>query len=179
MTTHYSRLGRGRETLENSNEKVVTAMSVKMRAEVVSYGQGGLSGVLESQYLEAAYRFTDLFRMIKKMEEVFDSKGFPEKYLKTRTFRKQKDGSKANKSAVSNSAEDDTYTGGQHATSGTKCTFEITVSFRQNATWQGTILWVEKDKTQKFDCVLDILRLIDNALLDGDENAVTVNWGDK
>jgi len=46
----------------------------------------------------------------------------------------------------------------------TKSTFEITVRFKQNATWQGQINWVEKSMTQNFRSVLEMLKLIDEAL---------------
>ena len=42
-----------------------------------------------------------------------------------------------------------------------KATFIIHVQFRRNATWQGTIQWVESQKQQSFRSTLEMLRLID------------------
>ncbi|MCL2391259.1 MAG: hypothetical protein FWC66_01460 [Oscillospiraceae bacterium] len=48
-----------------------------------------------------------------------------------------------------------------------KCTFEVSVKFQQNSTWQGQILWAEKNMKQSFRSVLEMLRLMDEALADG------------
>ena len=39
-------------------------------------------------------------------------------------------------------------------------TFLVTVLFQQNASWQGTILWVEGKKSEDFRSVLELLKLI-------------------
>ena len=62
---------------------------------------------------------------------------------------------------------------------GKKSTFEISVKFQQNATWQGTILWAERNLKQNFRSVLEMLKLMDEALLDGVENEQKTAWGDK
>lgn len=60
------------------------------------------------------------------------------------------------------------------AENGKKATFIVNVQFRQNATWQGTIRWVEKQKTQRFRSELEMIKLMDEAI-DRDE-ADTVKW---
>ena len=50
----------------------------------------------------------------------------------------------------------------------------VNVQFRQNATWQGTIRWVEKQKTQRVRSELEMIKLMDEAI-DRDE-ADTVKW---
>jgi len=62
------------------------------------------------------------------------------------------------------------------AAGSSKCTFEISVKFRQNATWQGQILWAEKSTKQTFRSVLEMLKLMDEALTDGEEKALV--WKD-
>jgi len=54
------------------------------------------------------------------------------------------------------------------AAGGSKCTFEISVKFRQNATWQGQILWAEKNHRKNFRSVLEMLKLMDDALAEGE-----------
>ena len=58
-----------------------------------------------------------------------------------------------------------------------KCTFEIAVKFRQNATWQGQIFWVERNLRQNFRSVLEMLKLMDEAMTEGEEK--TVFWEEK
>ena len=64
---------------------------------------------------------------------------------------------------------------GKRESASTNCTFEITVRFRQNATWQGQILWVDKGLKMNFRSALEMLKLMDEAVADGikeDEEAI-------
>ena len=47
---------------------------------------------------------------------------------------------------------------------GTAATFEMRVLFRQNASWQGELLWLEKNTRQSFRSVLELITLMDSAL---------------
>ena len=58
----------------------------------------------------------------------------------------------------------------------TKGTFEITVKFMQNSTWQGQIHWVEKNQKQNFRSALEMLKLMDEALAEGTEEKQVINW---
>ena len=46
---------------------------------------------------------------------------------------------------------------------GDKATFIVQVQFRQNATWQGTVQWVEKGVTQRFRSELELMKLMAEA----------------
>lgn len=50
---------------------------------------------------------------------------------------------------------------GQEKTAGT---FVVQIVSNQNATWQGTVTWVDEQKTQNFRSALELLKLIDGAL---------------
>lgn len=43
-------------------------------------------------------------------------------------------------------------------------TFVVHISHNENATWQGEIVWAERNKKQKFRSALELLKLIDSAL---------------
>lgn len=45
-----------------------------------------------------------------------------------------------------------------------KGTFLVQIHHVENATWQGEVVWVEKDKRQKFRSVMELLKLIDSAV---------------
>ena len=47
---------------------------------------------------------------------------------------------------------------------GKKATFLIQVQYRQNATWQGEITWVEKKESIRFRSALELIKLIDSAV---------------
>ena len=67
--------------------------------------------------------------------------------------------------------------GSRKNSGGGNCTFQVTVRFRQNSTWQGSILWMEQNETQNFRSVLEMLRLMDEALTEGTEDTEKPNWG--
>jgi len=58
----------------------------------------------------------------------------------------------------------------------TKGTFEISVKFMQNSTWQGQIHWVEMNKKQNFRSALEMLKLMDEALTEPTESSKVTTW---
>ena len=163
--------------MESKEKRPVTAMSVSMRTEIVSFGRGYYRGRLYGQYLETPYEFFTLVRMLEKMESVFDAKKFPQAFLAPRYFREHKKAGPTKAEAkqssfLSGPIDMSHYEGPGHGT----CTFDILVRFRRNATWQGQILWVERNLTQHFRSELEMLRLIDEALIEFESDSEQVAW---
>ena len=111
--------------------------------------------------------FTRVYELLMKLEDIFDAYGFPQPTHILRTFKnpRKADLKKATKEEeympedLRVSQKESVYNG-----STGKATFIIKVLFRQNATWQGKIQWVEKNKTQNFRSDLEMLKLMDDAL---------------
>ena len=61
-----------------------------------------------------------------------------------------------------------------------KETFVVQVISSQNATWQGTVQWVEKKKTVPYRSMLELIKLIDSALDDdpGIKEGITFKNGE-
>ena len=57
-----------------------------------------------------------------------------------------------------------------------KGTFEISVKFMQNSSWQGEIHWVEKSKKQNFRSALEMLKLMDEALAESADGTQVIKW---
>lgn len=55
-------------------------------------------------------------------------------------------------------------------------TFEISVKFMQNSTWQGQIHWIEKNQKQHFRSALEMLKLMDEALTESQQDKKVINW---
>ncbi len=53
----------------------------------------------------------------------------------------------------------------------TAAKFVIEIDRCENATWQGSILWTEKNITQKFRSALELIRLMDSAVTMEDKKA--------
>ena len=150
--------------MDSTKSNLVTAASMQMRVEILSYKSDCLRGVLYNLYLDAPYEFTCLVQMILKMERIFNSQGFPEASMTPRVFIPPNNAGEKPK-AGGNSFIDNTMTSKTPAEPGVaKCTFEIDVKFRRNATWQGQIIWVERNLKQSFRSVLEMLKLMDEAL---------------
>lgn len=45
-----------------------------------------------------------------------------------------------------------------------KGTFIVKIVNKQNSTWQGSITWVEEQKTQNFRSALELIKMIDGVL---------------
>jgi len=51
----------------------------------------------------------------------------------------------------------------KQAESNSEASFLIRIQYRQNASWQGTIQWLEEKKTKKFRSELEMMMLINEA----------------
>ena len=52
-----------------------------------------------------------------------------------------------------------------------KQTFVVEVIDQQNASWQGTVNWINTGKKETFRSALELIRLIDSALITADEES--------
>ena len=152
------------------DHKHVTAMSVKMIAVMTLNDDGSMVGELDSKYFAEPFKFTSIIGMIEMMETTFDTKGFPEKHLLPRTFGKAKKRFRKHELDLAAHAKDISAEA-EHVQmdAGNKnCTFEISVRFRHNAEWQGSILWMEKGVTKQFSSIIELVKLIDEACRSGE-----------
>ena len=51
-----------------------------------------------------------------------------------------------------------------------KPTFIVKVQYRQNASWQGSIRWLERDTEKNFRSTLELIRLMDSAVGNEDDS---------
>jgi len=58
----------------------------------------------------------------------------------------------------------------------TRGTFEISVKFMQNSTWQGEVHWVEQGRKQNFRSALEMLKLMDEALTESTDGSQIIKW---
>ena len=145
-------------------DQPITAMSVKMIATITSNTDGKISGELDCAYFSEPYVFSSLVRMIEVMETTFDTKGYPEKHLLPRSFHKAKQRMKKHEIDLYEHIKQVNETVVKVSADGKISSFEILVQFRHNAEWQGQIHWVERDTTKKFESIVEMVKLIDEAL---------------
>ncbi|MCL2249915.1 MAG: hypothetical protein FWC13_11665 [Oscillospiraceae bacterium] len=144
--------------------EIVTARSVKMIATIISYTDGHIQGELDCRHFEEPFTFTSLMRMIEVMESTFDTKGQPEKHLLPRSFCKSKPRLKRHELDINECIKELRVDIGDSKANEKKASFEILVQFRYNAEWQGQIHWIERDTAKNFESIVELVKLIDNAL---------------
>ena len=117
---------------------------------VDSYKDNVMRGWFSNPYLEKPENFTSMSDFIIKMECMLDLMGLPQSYSATRSFRKE------NAAALSASCAE--------VKRGEKATFSLTIRFRRNNSWPGTVNWFESKNKQNFRSVLELITLMDSAL---------------
>lgn len=127
-----------------------------------------LSGRFYNLYLSEAIPFQDTMALLKGLEKTFDELAFPQRCSEPRSFtaKKKRRTQTAERMIVTTKKErikqmaEDTY----EKQAGQAATFVVDVQYRRNATWQGTVRWLDGNKTEHFRSALELLKLMDSAL---------------
>lgn len=94
--------------------------------------------------------FHGMTQFLLEMERVLDETEFPKAFTELRVF------------APPGSNEGDPAA--IEYSSGDEATFIVRILFRQNASWQGSLTWLEGKQEQCFRSVLELILLLDSAL---------------
>lgn len=120
-----------------------------------SYEHRVLRGRMYNAGLGEGEAFASTIEFLRKTETMLDGMKFPQAFSLNRTFRPAPELSPGPPGA-----------GGERR--GTCGTFLLKILFRQNASWQGTVVWAETRREEAFRSVLELLMLLDSALREGD-----------
>lgn len=115
-----------------------------------SYENGILCGRFFNPYLSSGKSFKSLSQFLLDMEETLDELNFPQSFTEVRTFCPPTENN--------HSPPESELPQGECAT------FMVRILFRQNASWQGSVTWLEAKKEQSFRSALELILLIDSAL---------------
>ena len=117
---------------------------------VDSYNHGILQGRFYNPYTGNSQSFESLSDFLFKTEQMLDEMEFPKAFTVTRTF--------------ASPPKKPLWAPDSHREPGKCATFALRILFRQNASWQGSVTWVENKQEQSFRSVLELIFLFDNAL---------------
>jgi len=117
-----------------------------------SYENGVPVGNYRNLFFEEKETFKSLTQLLVKLDQCLDQENIPQPFQKVRTFGMTSD------IRFIDFAE-------RHAEKGKMATFIIRVYFRQNVSWQGSITWIDENRTQKFRSVMELIFLLNSALL--------------
>lgn len=123
-------------------------------------GDEDYNGRVYDQYHEEPVRFRGMLDALRCVEFYLDRLDFPQRSTMQRSFRKQEAisidyGKRPAREEIMSNLENK---------KGEEGTFIVQVKYRQNATWQGQVIWAEENKKTYFRSALELLRLIDDAL---------------
>lgn len=130
-----------------------------------------LHGRLYTTQSELPFIFNSLLDFMKQADALFNTLSFPQSTYESRQFPGTRPKISDQKSEVPVMAQ-----GSISVEHDNKATFIIHVKYRQNATWQGEIKWVNKNKTQYFRSDLEMIKLIDAALAEDYGEEIEVEW---
>lgn len=117
---------------------------------VDTYQSGVLSGRLYNRSLASGKSFRCLTQLLEAMESTLDDMEYPKSFTAPRRFTPRKEG-------------EDTPANSQDP-KGEWATFAVRILFRQNASWQGSVAWMEGKQEQSFRSALELIFLINSAL---------------
>ena len=118
---------------------------------VDSYDNGVLAGRIYNPYLAGGVGFRSVMEFLTRMEDLLDQMQFPQSFAAVRSFPP----------APRPAEESPPEPGVQEGKLGT---FVVRVMFRQNASWQGSVSWLEGRRDESFRSVLELLMLLNSAL---------------
>ncbi len=116
-------------------------------------------GRLWHQYQDEPIAYNTTMEMIQAMDGLYDLWQFPQRSTQVRMF-----GAEVNETTGRKEEMTDMDEKRLSRKSGDIGTFIVRVKYRQNATWQGEVVWAEKQERRYFRSALELLKLIDGAL---------------
>ncbi len=116
-----------------------------------AYHSGIPIGRIFNGYIETGQNFSCLLEMLKITEHTLEETNYPQAFSQMRSFHPRCDN-------FSRKINDDKQKTGSLAT------FQIRFLFRQNASWQGSVTWLEEGCEESFRSALELIFLINSAL---------------
>lgn len=119
---------------------------------VTGYDNKCISGYIENPYFENPRYFDNLTQFFLIMENLCDEISYPQRTNESRALVpglgglpdfKPQNGEKGERAIAS---------------------FRLNILFRQNSSWQGSVLWLEKQSDAQFRSALELVLLMDGVL---------------
>ena len=138
-----------------SARKVYISEAVRTSIIAVdSYSSIDFCGKLYNPFYKQCVQIKSFQQLIKELDTLMDEIGCPMSSMEKRTFTKNSNGTERPMLLAD----------GSEAAKGKLATFAIRIQYRNNASWQGRIKWIEGDAEECFRSVLELFWLIDSAM---------------
>jgi hypothetical protein len=123
---------------------------------VTSYENKVICGTLRNPFFGAELEFHGLIQLLLLLEKLQDELDYPQRAAETRSFQKAGCRPVPLREAADTEARP-------------LATFLLSIYFRQNVSWQGTVVWAERCQSANFRSDLELIMLMDGALCAGEE----------
>jgi len=121
----------------------------------------GFQGFVFSEYYKKTFEFHNEVEMLLGLNDLFDDIDFPQAAYQTRSFFDKPI------PKIIRKVEDTLENKPNLTIDNSKTTFIVNVQYRQNASWQGSITWVEQSRTQQFRSAFEMIQLMNEAVSQG------------
>lgn len=111
-----------------------------------------MRGRIYNPHLPNGVEFAGVMDLLLQMEKMFEDLKCPQAFSSLRTFRP----GNGERIAPTEASKD--------IREGAVATFSLRILFRQNSSWQGSLMWHEGKTEEPFRSVLELLMLMDSAL---------------
>ena len=118
---------------------------------VDAYDNSVLQGRFYNPYMEEGEQFQSLTQFLLRMEDLLNGMNLPQSCTNRRTFAHAP-------------PHEVRFPAMMAARKGKLATFRIRILFRQHASWQGSLLWMEEGREENFRSVLELILLMESAL---------------
>jgi hypothetical protein len=122
--------------------------------KVFSYENKILEGSLVNPYFDKEIHFSSFVQLVMLIEDMLDDLCFPQKSMATRSFIDNAERPHIEKISLTSDKKP-------------VAVFRFSVLFRQNASWQGTISWINGKMDTPFRSVLEMIHIVDGVLSTG------------
>ncbi len=113
-------------------------------------------GRIYNAYYEEGVAFHGVIELLLIIDGMLEGMNWPQAYSSHRLFRTPEEARMPEKTAVDTKE-------------GKAGTFSLRILFRQNASWQGSLSWLEGKQEESFRSVFELILLINSALGSGKE----------
>lgn len=129
-----------------------------IRICIDEYSAQEFTGRMYHRFKTVGTPFSSPAQLLAQMDSFYDELNYPERTVQMRSFNPHPASGRKEPVMARKKVNDLTDQTGECAT------FVVHVMYRQNATWQGNVLWAEKGQNCNFRSALELLKLMDSAM---------------
>ncbi len=141
----------------NTRKPSVTVTDIKYYICIDDYMDNDIKGRIFHYFMEHKLFFRSSVEMLLMIEHEMNHMRYPQETTEHRYFKGLKPKKTKHKEWHKSMKESEIM-----MQKGEKSTFIVEIKYRENATWQGTLNWVEGNQTLNFRSALELLRLMDS-----------------